>query len=36
MNWMMIIDTDWAIKFNSVRYVDGIGGNSTDSNRDDD
>ena len=29
------IDTDWEIRFDSVRYVDGIGGNSTDSNRDD-
>ena len=28
------IDTDWEIRFDSVRYVDGIGGNSTDSNRD--
>ena len=28
------IDTDWEIRFDSVRYVNGIGGNSTDSNRD--
>ena len=30
------ISTDWSVSFDSVRYVDGIGGNSTDPNRDDD
>ena len=30
------INTDWSVRFDSVRYVDGVGGNSTDSNRDDD
>ena len=29
-----IIDTDWGVRFDSVRYVDGIGGNSTDADRD--
>ena len=28
------IGTDWAVRFDTVRYIDGVGDNSTDPNRD--
>ena len=29
------IEPDWAVQFNSVKFIEGVGGNSTDPNRDD-
>jgi len=29
-----IVDADWGIQFNSAKFVNGMGGNSTDENRD--